>query len=50
MQAFADAIAANLERPRPLLKQVVDHLASHYSVSRDELGAFFTGQLDALED
>ena len=50
MQAFVDAVAMKLERPRALLKQVVDHLASHYSVSRDELGAFFTSQLDALED
>ncbi len=50
MQAFVDAVAVELERPRVLLKQVVDHLASHYSVSRDELGAFFTSQLDALED
>ena len=50
MQVFLDEVAAELERPRPLLKQVVDHLASHYSVSRDALGAFFTGQLAALED
>ncbi len=50
MQAFVDAVAAELERPRPLLKQVVDHLASHYSVSRDEQGAFFASQLEALED
>ncbi len=50
MQVFVDAIASELERPRALLKQVVDHLASHYSVSRDELGKFFTDQLGALED
>ena len=50
MQVFVDAVAAELERPRPLPKQVVGHLASHYSVSRDELGAFFTDQLGALED
>ena len=50
MQAFVDAVATELERPRPLLKQVVDHLASHYSVSRDELGGFFTDRLGALED
>ncbi len=50
MQAFVDAVAVELERPRALLKQVVDHLASHYSVSRDELGAFFASQLDTLED
>ncbi|MBM3829824.1 MAG: hypothetical protein FJ406_04730 [Verrucomicrobia bacterium] len=50
MQVFVDAVAAELERPRALLKQVVDHLASHYSVSRDELGAFFTDRLSTLED
>jgi hypothetical protein len=50
MQVFVDAVAGELERPRALLKQVVDHLASHYSVSRDALGAFFTDQLGALED
>ncbi|NDF00352.1 MAG: hypothetical protein EB034_19100 [Verrucomicrobia bacterium] len=50
MQIFVDAVAAELERPRPLLKQVVDHLASHYSVSRDAMGAFFMEQLAALED
>ena len=50
MQIFVDAVATELERPRPLLKQVVDHLASHYSVSRDELGAFLAEQLGALED
>lgn len=50
MQIFVDAVATELERPRVLLKQVVDHLASHYSVSRDALGAFFTEQLAGLED
>ena len=50
MQVFLEAVAAELERPRPLLTQVVSHLASHYSVSRDELGAFFTEQLGSLED
>jgi hypothetical protein len=50
MQAFVDAVALELERPRALLKQVVDHLASHYSVSRDELGEFFKSQLESLED
>jgi hypothetical protein len=50
MQAFVDAVAAELERPQPLLKQVVDHLASHCSVSRDALGEFFSRELEALED
>ena len=45
MQVFVDAVAAELERPRPLLKQVVDHLASHYSVSRDALGEFLVREL-----
>ncbi len=50
MQAFVDAVATELERPRLLLKQVVDHLASHRSVSRDALGEFFSRELEALED
>lgn len=50
MQAFVDAVAAEMERPRPLLKQVVDHLASHYSVSRDALGEFLARELEPLED
>lgn len=50
MQAFVDAVATELERPRLLLKQVVDHLASHYSVSRDALGAFLARELEPLED
>jgi hypothetical protein len=33
-----------------LLKQVADHLSSHHSVSRDELGHFLTTELDRLED
>lgn len=50
MQTFVDAVAAEMERPRPLLKQVVDHLASHYSVSRDALGEFLSRELEPLED
>lgn len=50
MQAFVDAVATEMERPRPLLKQVVDHLASHYSVSRDALGEFLARELEPLED
>lgn len=50
MNEFLAPIAAELERPRPLLKQVSDHLSSHHSISRDELGEFLATSLDGLED
>lgn len=50
MQLFVDAIAAELERPRPLPRQTADHVASHYDVSRDGIGAFLAERLPALED
>ena len=52
MQKFVELIARELEKPRPLLKQVVDHASSHYEVSRDELGEFLetkTGELEEFE-
>jgi len=50
MKLFLDAIAAELAKPRPLLKQVADHLSSHHSASRDELGAFLAAEIEKLED
>ena len=50
MQTFVDAIAKELEKPRPLLKQVVDHVASRHEVSRDELGNFLDNSVKDLED
>jgi hypothetical protein len=50
MQIFLDVLARELARPRPLLKQVTDHLCSHYSLARDELVRFLTDELARLED
>lgn len=50
MQSFVTGIAAELERSRPLTSQAADHIASHYGVSRDELGAFLTGRFPSLEE
>ncbi|MHB8520095.1 MAG: hypothetical protein ACYDH9_05000 [Limisphaerales bacterium] len=50
MQLLLDALARELARPRPLSKQVADHLCSHYSVARDELARFLTEELAPLED
>jgi hypothetical protein len=50
MDNFVATIAAELERERPLPKQVADHISSHYSTSRDQIGGFLKGGLDGLED
>lgn len=50
MQRFVDTVAQELEKPRPLLKQVVDHVSSHFEVSRDELGSFLDDRVKDLED
>ncbi|MGB0578817.1 MAG: hypothetical protein ACPGVU_03850, partial [Limisphaerales bacterium] len=50
MQRIVDAVAQELEKPRPLLKQVVDHVSSHFEVSRDELGTFLDERVKDLED
>ncbi|MBG90092.1 MAG: hypothetical protein CMO80_24785 [Verrucomicrobiales bacterium] len=50
MQEFVDAIVVELEKPRPLLKQVVDHVNSRHETSRDELGEFLENQVAELED
>jgi hypothetical protein len=50
MKEFADAIAAELERPRPLGKQVSDHLCSHQSLSRDGIAVFLASETEKLEE
>lgn len=50
MQKFVEAIARELEKPRSLLKQVMDYVSSRHEVSRDELGAFLENEVDVLED
>src|SRR5262245_32975268 len=43
-------LAAELERPRPLTRQVIQHLAGTYGLGRDALGAFLQTELAGLED
>ncbi len=50
MTNYVEAIAAELERPRPLPKQVSEHVSSHHSISRDEVGPFLENELEKLED
>lgn len=45
-----ESLATELERPRPVTTQVVNHVVGTYGLTRDELGAFFTSQLPQLED
>lgn len=50
MEPFLTATVRELEKPRPLLKQVVDHVGSRYSVGRDEMGGFLESRLAELEE
>jgi len=50
MQKFVDTVAQELEKPRPLLKQVVDHAASRHEVSRDDIGSFLERAVKELEE
>jgi hypothetical protein len=45
-----ETLASELERPRPLLPQVLKHLWGTYSLDRDAIGAFLTNELPKLED
>lgn len=50
MPDLSEVIAAELERPRPLPAQVVQHLEDVHEVPRGESAAFLTTRLAALED
>jgi hypothetical protein len=45
-----DTLAAELERPRELTAQVVNHLVGTYGITRDNIGSFLTAELPKLED
>ena len=45
-----ETLAAELERPRKLTAQVVNHLSGTYGFSRETVGNFFTEALPKLED
>ncbi len=50
MDRFVDAIARELEKPRPLLKQVADYITSRYMVARDGMGEFLESEVEKLEE
>jgi len=50
MPDLLDKLAAELERPREVPAQVVNHLSGTYGVARDTVGAFLTNELPGLED
>lgn len=45
-----ETLAAELERPRPLPAQVLNHLCGTYGLDRDALGPFLADELPKLED
>jgi hypothetical protein len=45
-----EPLAAELEHPRKVTAQVVNHVVGTYGLTREELGAFFTNELPKLED
>ncbi len=45
-----ETLAAELERPRELSAQVVNHLVGTYGISSENVGSFLTAQLPGLED
>ena len=50
VKPLIEALAAELERPRPLSAQVVNHLSGTYGIDRDALGPFLVNELPKLED
>lgn len=50
MTPLVQTLAAELERPRPLPAQVVNHLSGTYGIDRDALGPFLVNELPKLED
>ena len=44
------SLAAELERPRQLPAQVVNHLSGTYGIDRDAIGPFLVNELPKLED
>lgn len=45
-----ETLATELERPRKITAQVVNHLVGTYGITREDIGRFLTGELSRLED
>ena len=50
VSTLLESIARELERPREVSLQVVDHLIGTYGLDRDAIGPFLLKELPALED
>lgn len=50
MPNLLDLLAIQLERPREVTAQVINHITGTYNLTREELGAFLTNELPRLED
>jgi len=50
MPSLLDTLVAELERPRVITPQVVNHLVETYGVDRGGIGAFLVNELPRLED
>ena len=50
MSPLLEAIARELERPRAVSPQVLDHLIGTYGLNRDAIGSFLVEELPKLED
>lgn len=50
MLQLLETLAAELERPRELPAQVVNHLSGTYGLDRDAIGTFLVNELPKLED
>jgi len=50
LKPLIDAIANELERARPLIPQVIKHLASAHSVDRGDVESFLSTQVPTLEE
>lgn len=50
MKTLLDALAAALEKPRAISRQVVKFLAEQYGIERHEVGAFIASELPKLEE
>src|SRR5260221_10562202 len=50
MSPLLETLAAALERPRELPRQVANHLGDTYGIEHEAIGAFLVNQLPGLED
>jgi hypothetical protein len=50
VNALLEALAAELERPRQLSAKVLNYISGTYSLDREAIGGFLTGQMSGLED